>query len=335
MSADAVTFARAPNIGEAEPERYQGFVMADISVIVCTRNPRTDYLRRALNALSGQTLPKDKWELLVVDNASDKTLADNLNLSWHPRARHLREDTLGLTPARLRGITETCGKLLIFVDDDNVLASDFLEVAATLNTQYPDLGAFGAGWLEPEFEIQPPAEILSRIQFLAVRTASTVRWSKDACEHEAIPWGAGLCVTRPIANSYRQSVAELDVTIPLDRKGDELFGGGDDLFSWIAASAGHRFGIFPQLRVTHLIAADRLTLPYFLRLLNDHSYSSYVRKYLFEGVQPKRLDWRRYIRVFLHGIKNGQFSMQCKLAAWTGEDRAARFIVDKQLQPRE
>jgi glycosyltransferase involved in cell wall biosynthesis len=309
--------------------------MADISVIVCTHNPRLDYLHRALNALREQTLAKYRWELLVIDNASDKSLANSLDLSWHPRARYLREEQLGLTPARLRGIKETCSELLIFVDDDNVLASDFLEIASALNDQNPNLGAFGAGWLEPEFEVRPPAEIFPRIHLFAVRTVSSARSSKDTCERGAVPWGAGLCVIRSVADSYRLSVKDLDVTIPLDRRGDELFTGGDDLFSWIAASFGHSFGIFPELRVTHLIAADRLTQSYLLRLINDHSYSNYVRDYIFGGVQPKRLDWKRYVRVLFHGVRNGQFSMRCKLSQWVGEDRAARFILEKQLGRRE
>ena len=309
--------------------------MADISVIVCTRNPRGDYLHRVLDALNEQTLPKNDWELLVVDNASNERLADSLHLSWHPRARHIREDKLGLTSARLRGITEARGELMVFVDDDNVLAPDFLEKARTLYSQRPDLGAFGAGNLEPEFEVRPPSEILPRIRLLALRTVSSARWTKNTQEFGAIPWGAGLCVIRSVANSYRQSVENLDVTIPLDRRGDELFGGGDDLFSWVAASVGFDFGIFPELRVTHLIAADRLSRAYFLRLINDHTYSNFVRHYLFDGIQPQRLNWTRYLRVLLHGVKNGQFSMRCKWAALSGEDRAAQFILDKQLKPRQ
>src|SRR6266481_7107559 len=98
-----------------------------VSVIICAHNPRPDYLGRALEALKGQTLSKDQWELLLVDNASKENLAERFDLSWHPHARHIREDELGLTPARLRGITESIGKLLVFVDDDNVLSLDYLE----------------------------------------------------------------------------------------------------------------------------------------------------------------------------------------------------------------
>jgi glycosyltransferase involved in cell wall biosynthesis len=43
----------------------------DLSVVICTRNPRPKSLRRVLQALSHQTLPLNRWELLVIDNASE------------------------------------------------------------------------------------------------------------------------------------------------------------------------------------------------------------------------------------------------------------------------
>src|SRR5216683_7353973 len=100
-----------------------------ISVLICAYNPRSDYLRRCTHALRGQKLPYKLWELVVVDNRCDEPLADRIDLSWHPEARIVREETLGLTSARLRGIRETTGELLVFVDDDNVLETDFLETA--------------------------------------------------------------------------------------------------------------------------------------------------------------------------------------------------------------
>src|SRR4051812_40600623 len=38
--------------------------------IVCTHNPRADYLRRVLNALRVQSFAVDRWELIIIDNAS-------------------------------------------------------------------------------------------------------------------------------------------------------------------------------------------------------------------------------------------------------------------------
>src|SRR5690242_12200927 len=103
--------------------------MVHASVIVCTHNPRPDYLTRTLAALRGQTLPTHEWELLVIDNASDCPVAEIADVSWHPDGAILKEDTLGLTPARLRGIDRARAELLVFVDDDNVLDTAYLERA--------------------------------------------------------------------------------------------------------------------------------------------------------------------------------------------------------------
>ncbi len=46
-----------------------------VSVVIPTHNPRKDYLARVVDALRGQTLSKDLWELLIVDNGSRVPLA--------------------------------------------------------------------------------------------------------------------------------------------------------------------------------------------------------------------------------------------------------------------
>ena len=132
--------------------------MLPVSVIICTHNPREDYLRRVLDALRAQTLPKEQWELLLVDNASHESLAGKWDLSWHPQARHLREEKTGLTHARLCGIAAAQGELLVFVDDDNVLRSDYLAACLKIASEHPHLGAWG-GSCVAEYEIAPPEEL--------------------------------------------------------------------------------------------------------------------------------------------------------------------------------
>ena len=127
----------------------------ECSVIICTHNPRADYLQRVLEALRSQTLPQARWELLLVDNASRERLSGAWELFWHSQARILHEPQIGLTHARLRGISESTGDLLVFVDDDNVLAADYLANALALASAWPNLGAFGAS-ISAEFETPPP-----------------------------------------------------------------------------------------------------------------------------------------------------------------------------------
>ncbi len=113
----------------------------DISVILCTHNPRADYLDRVLVGLRRQTLSFQHWELVLIDNASKEKVADRFDIGWHPNGRNIREDELSLTPARLRGIAESVAELLVFVDDDNVLDLDEFPI-------YPQAVAklFGHDW---------------------------------------------------------------------------------------------------------------------------------------------------------------------------------------------
>jgi glycosyltransferase involved in cell wall biosynthesis len=307
-------------------------MQTSVSVILCTHNPQPQYLARALEALRGQTLPTAQWEFLLIDNASSGALADTWDISWQPHGRHIREEELGLTPARLRGIQESIGKLLVFVDDDNLLAPDFLDQALAISALYPALGVFGAGVLEPEFEVHPPPELRRRLNLLALRSEPSALWSNNPKDAHCKPWGAGLCLTRWVANFYRQLIADLRVTGVLDRRGQRLFAGGDDLFSHAATKGEMGFGVFPELRITHLISASRLRPQYFLRLIHDHALSHGVLGYIFDGIQPRRINLVRCFHLLLHALKNGPFSMRCQWAESRGEAVAAQLISARRLQ---
>jgi glycosyltransferase involved in cell wall biosynthesis len=309
--------------------------MTPVSVIICTRNPGSDSLGRVLGSLKTQTLELKNWELLLIDNASDRVLADSWNLAWHPHARHVRENATGLTRARLRGIQETSSSLIVFIDDDNVLAPDFLEQALALMDRHPYLGVWGAGVLEPEFEAAPPPELASRLHMLALRSVSTAVWSSNPQDHTCIPWGAGLCVRRCVAQEYERLIARLNVTELVDRRGSQLFAGGDDLFSWAATSLGLGFGIFPELQIRHLIPLVRLRRSYFIKLTHDHAFSHGVLRYLLLGKEPHRADAYWYLRILLHWIRHGRYSAQCQLAVTRGNNAARRFITECGVRPME
>ena len=82
-----------------------------------------------------QTLLKDRWELLLVDNASKPALASSIDISWHPNGRHIAEGEIGLAPARRRGICEASADLLVFVDDDNLLDPSYLLEALAISRE--------------------------------------------------------------------------------------------------------------------------------------------------------------------------------------------------------
>lgn len=298
----------------------------DVSVVICTHNPRQDFLARVLAALETQSLPQDSWELVVVDNASRAPVSLGFDVSWHRAARHVREEALGLAPARLRGIAESAARLLVFVDDDCVLRPDYLANALALESRYAQLGVFGAATIQPEFEVAPAAKIRPYLRMLAIRDVPAPRWSNHVDDGDSIPWGAGLCVTRRVAEAWGPFLRMHGLVDVVARKGDGLLAGDDDVFSWVASSLGLGFGIFPDLALTHLIPADRVREAYLLRLIRDHAFSHALLRYRTRGVQPSPRGASRYAHLLLHGVRNGRFSMQCQWARSSGEERALETI---------
>jgi glycosyltransferase involved in cell wall biosynthesis len=270
---------------------------------------------------------------MLVDNASTPRLADVWDLSWHPDPLHIREEELGLTAARLRGIKEASGSLLLFLDDDTVLPPDYLERAVAIERKYPHLGVFGAGIVEPEFEVTPPAHLTGLLPLLALREVPGTLWSNNPKDIGCIPWGGGLCVTRPAAAAYVQMLARLQITHLMGRRGQRLFSGEDDVFSWACAQMGRGFGVFPELRLTHLIRADRLTERYLLRLVHDHAHSHTLINYLLSGEKQPRFGLYDAIRLLLHGVRRGMFSMRCQWAAAQGVRRANQFLAGQGMHP--
>ena len=259
----------------------------DISVIVCTHNPRRDYFRRVLDALRTQTLPKEQWELLLIDNASKEPLAGHWDLSWHPHARHIREDELGLTPVRLRGIREATAEVLVFVDDDNVLSADYLSSALKLTLSHGWVGAFG-GNIVGEFEAEPESWAEKVLPFLGIISVQHEEWTLNSGTKalSSVPRGAGMVIRRKIATYYGEMSANDPLRHGLDRKGDSLASAGDSDLALCACVLGFAVGRFPQLQMTHLISARRLKQDYLLRLAEEMASSLAVLRFIWDGHLP-------------------------------------------------
>jgi glycosyltransferase involved in cell wall biosynthesis len=264
----------------------------DVSVIICTHNPRADYFARVLEALRAQTLPLDKWELLIVDNASQVPLASQYDISWHPAGRHISEPELGLAAARRCGIETAASDLIVFVDDDNVLNNKYLTEAVTIKEEYPFLGVWGSGSVRGEFEVDPAEEIRS---WLPVRVEKGRRWSNLAgitlfgfSRDDAIPFGCGMCVRKEVALAYRKFCERGGIQIT-DRKGGALSGGGDTEICFVCCADGLGVGVFPLLELTHLIPQRRVSADYIVRFAEATALSNMLLLYKWQGVLPQSL----------------------------------------------
>lgn len=248
-----------------------------ISVVICAHNPDLKRLERVFDALRAQSLPLSEWECLLIDNASEPGLAERVSLSWHPNAVCIHEGNLGLTWARLRGISSATREILVFVDDDCLLAPGYLQTVQVTFQAHPFLGALG-GYGRAEYEVKPPewSTDLTRVFHLDMPEPETADSLIYARVRQLGPWfpvGAGMAVRRELAVRYAEQIAADPVALALDRSGSQLTGGGDTDLGLFAIDQGFAIGKSGALRFTHVVPAFRLELGYMLRLLYMSQYS--------------------------------------------------------------
>ncbi len=260
-----------------------------LSVLLCTHNPNREYLRRALDSLAAQTLAAEDWELIVVDNLSDRPLAEWADLSRLKSARVVVESQLGLTHARLRGFREAAGQYLVMVDDDNVLEEGYLAHALRIMEERPFLGAIG-GKCKGEFERKPPGWIDLFYHYLAViDQGDQSRWINDRNTYDAwYPRGAGMVLRAEAAGDYARQLENDSVRRDFDRRGRSLGGSGDIDIVMTVMDAGYAVGYFPALKLTHIIPDSRVTVGYMRRLIYHAHYSTYQLNTLRVCQKPLR-----------------------------------------------
>jgi len=277
-----------------------------LSIIIPTHSPHPGRLERTLAGLQAQTFPRDCWELLLIDNASpEPAFFDRLDLSWHPKARVVREERLGLTQARLAGMRSAVGVGLIYVDDDNVLAPEYLREADTILADHPRLGVLGGKSL-PEWEAPPEPWVLEFASCLALRDLGDKERIGDRVSDPGYPLfapvGAGMVLRRAVVEDYALQLARgLRPTLS-DRRGQQLTSGGDNALVLAALEAGWQVGYFPQLSLRHLIPAGRTTRDYLGRL-NHGIARSWVQVLASHGICPwpaasPWLVWPRKLRAY-------------------------------------
>lgn len=109
-----------------------------VSVVVAAHG-RTESLARCLDALCAQSLPRDRFEVIVCDDGSP----DPLEPALAPFAERIaltvvRQQQAGPASARNEGARRATGQYLAFTDDDCVPAPDWLAQLVARFEQYPE-----------------------------------------------------------------------------------------------------------------------------------------------------------------------------------------------------
>jgi glycosyltransferase involved in cell wall biosynthesis len=103
--------------------------MLKYSVVVCSYNG-SQTIGECIASLVTQSLPKDEYEVIVVDDGSTDNLVEVVDtfLKDHPNVRLISySPNKGLSAARNTGWQNAKGEIIFYIDDDAVADPDWME----------------------------------------------------------------------------------------------------------------------------------------------------------------------------------------------------------------
>jgi len=257
----------------------------ELTIALCAYNS-AKRLPRALEALAAMR-EAPAWECLVVDNRSSDgtgTLAAELGARLKLAIRVIREERPGLIEARRTAVEEARGRILSFVDDDNVVEADWAKNCVEFFAAHPRCGIAG-GKIDAIFEdpASRPADFEKMYaQALAVRDMGEVARPLTPPADDP-PCGAGMTGRTEV---FRRVLLEIGCRLS-GRKGKALTSGEDTEIGLLIHKLGWEMWYAPELRMGHVLPASRLTREYLDRLIAGGARSAAWLDYL-RGREPGR-----------------------------------------------
>lgn len=228
-----------------------------LSVIICTYN-RGKYIPMVINSLEKQTLSRNEFEILIINNNSTDNTVEIINDYKKDSLLPLysfTEKNQGISHARNRGVSESKGDIIVFIDDDETVDSDFLFVIKDFFIKYPDAG-ISAGPVVPVFEGNRPDWLSPFIE-----RAITGEYRKG-CKIKKLPPrdypGTGhACFRKELFVKYGSFNTDLG------RKGNSLMGAEDKDFFLRLMKGKENCYYIPNARIYHHIPKEKLTNTFF------------------------------------------------------------------------
>ena len=258
--------------------------MGDFSVIIATYN-KAEIVLNCLESIIGADEPGCALEVLVIDNNStDDTIGrvgdfirKNRNLS-DIDIRLLREERQGLVFCRNRGVAESTGELLFYLDDDALVSKGCL---ASYWRYYKDMGYMCLGgrilpWYRDDPEVPKWFNETNWGVLSMLDRGDRVKEVK----YPDYPYGGNLVIAKSLFDKYGLFDEEMG------RKGKGLNSNMEIDFMLRLERDGEPIYYVPDATIYHLVPQGRLTRRFFFRRIYAQGASN---AYLF--TKEKGIRW--------------------------------------------
>ncbi len=279
-----------------------------VSVIIPTHN-RSAQLESTVESLLAQRYPSDRFEIILVDNAStdDTPKVVARLVALNPRVRRMKEPRRGAHFARNAGAMVSIGEILYFTDDDMIADPELLAKIVVPFSMDANIGA-ATGRVLPKWETEPPVWVLThcRNQLLSLSDLgeSLIVTDRDpgvfSC-HEAI----------------RRDVFLKAGGFNPDTNAGTFVGDNETGLNIKVRNLGYRFAYVGESVTHHVIPASRMTQSYLNSRFADQGFCDSYTDY--RKIHPSAL--RLLKRITAHGVLSAATVATAGLSRLTGSTR--------------
>ena len=238
-----------------------------------------------LRSVVRQNAPAEQWECIVVNNNSSDNTAECFAefVSEYPEYnfKMVNEPSQGLSYARNRGIREGVGEYIAIIDDDELIAEDFISAYIELFDTEPDAVAAG-GPIVANYPAGRPSWMSC---YTERPIANTMYFGEQVREFPKgrIPGGGNMALRRSAIRRYGVFDTSLGYV------GESLVGGEEsDLFERLQIAEA-KYYYAPKAVMYHIIPSEKLSKEYLSRLSYNVGVSQLRRARLYRRVWRVRL----------------------------------------------
>lgn len=243
-----------------------------ISIVICTYN-RADYIQEAMESLYNQTLAKDAYEVIVVNNnSSDNTelvctnfIANHLDAQFY----FINEQQQGASFARNTGAKFSKSPLLCFMDDDAVAEKNYLQRIIHFFESNPTAGGLG-GRIIPRYI---PAEPKWMSYFVS-SLVGNFDYAQEVTEFSAnkYPLESNMIIRKEdfiLVNGFNTALPGVIGNFRIGGEGKEFF--------LKLKALGKAIYYDPSIIVEHIVETKKLTNEYLYRVASGIGRGERVR----------------------------------------------------------
>lgn len=256
-----------------------------ITLCICTYN-RYDVLPKALASALNQSLSRDLYRVVVVDNSPDHERAEAFGSAYRDGrfVDYRIERTPGLSNARNVGARECGTEFIAYMDDDAIASPQWLERLVEAFDQFGPNTAVVGGRVDPIWEVPRPTWMGDAM----LGYVSVVNWGGQARIAGPKEWLAGTNI------AFRtQTVLEaggFDVKLGRTGGGAALLSNEEIVVVEYLRSKGMDAVYAPEAAVQHLVERRRLVQSWFRRRVVWQAVSDYTA-HPKEAVATARRGW--------------------------------------------